>query len=76
MTRASSVLLAIAAELSELAKNNLPTLREGETIQREWFKNAILYRETVVEGQRFIAQFDFRLRKSSRVLIKGGNSYA
>ena len=67
------VLLAVATELSELAKASLPTLRKGETVQREWFKDATFYRETELEGQRFIAQFNFLQRKSLRVLTKGDN---
>lgn len=68
------VVLAVATELSELAKGGLPALREKEIVQREWFENAILYRETVLNGQKFIATFDFRQRKSNRVLVKGGNA--
>ena len=54
------VLYAVATELAELAKNSLPALRKKEIIHREWFKNATLYRETDLKGQRFIAKFDFR----------------
>ena len=70
--QASLVLLAVATELSELARKSLPALREGETVQREWFKDATLYRETIMNGQRFIAQFDFRQRKA----LVGGECYA
>ena len=70
VNRASSVLLAIAIELSELANNSLPKLRNGETVQREWFKETTLYRETSLNGQKFITQFNFLQRK---VLVKGGN---
>ena len=75
MNHASQVLLAIATELSELAKTSLPALRDGETVQREWFKDATFYRETDLNGQKFIAQFNFSQRKSYRTLVKGGNTY-
>ena len=73
MRRATLVLLAVAKELSELAKNSMPALRKGETIQREWFKNATYYRETNFGGQRYIAEFNFPKRRSQRILIEGGN---
>ena len=74
MSQISIVLLAIATELSKLAKNSLPALQEGETVQREWLKNETFYRETNLNGQSFIAKFDFLQRKSQRVLVKGGNA--
>ena len=70
ISRASSVLLAIATELSELAKTSLPKLRKGEHVQREWLENATLYRETTLDGQKIITQFSFLQRK---VLVEGGN---
>ena len=73
MNQASLVLLAIATELSELAKANMPALRTGETIQREWLKGSTFYRETNLDGQTFIAQFSFKQRKSHRMLVEGGN---
>ena len=73
MKLASQVLLAIATELSELAKASLPALRKGETVRHEWFENATLYRETTLDGQTFIAQFNFPQRK---VLVKGNNANA
>ncbi|MBR1438415.1 MAG: hypothetical protein IJ587_07740 [Synergistaceae bacterium] len=69
MRQAALVLIAVAKELSEMAKRSLPVLRKGETVQREWFKDATLYRETVLNGQRFIAEFNFRQRKSRRMLV-------
>lgn len=74
MNQALVVLLTVATELSELAKSSLPALREGETVQREWFKDATFYRETNLKGQTFIAQFNFLQRESHRVLVKGGNT--
>ena len=75
MKHASQVLLAVATELSELAKTSLPALQDGETVQREWFKNATFYRETNLNGQKFIAQFNFQQRKSHMTLVKGGNTH-
>ncbi len=72
MTQASLVLLAVATELSELAKASLPALQKGETVQREWFEDATFYRETDLDGQKFIAQFNFPQRKSYRTLVEGG----
>lgn len=60
MNQVSLVLLAVATELSELAKTNMPALRTGEMIQREWLKNAIFYRETNLDEQTYIAQFSFK----------------
>ena len=75
MNHASQVLLAVATELSELARTSLPALREGETVQREWFKDATFYRETNLNGHRFIAKFNFLQRKSRITLVKGGNTH-
>ncbi len=71
VSRASLVLLAIATELSELAKTSLPKLRKGEQVQREWFENATLYRETTLDGQKIITQFNFLHRKT---LVEEGNA--
>lgn len=72
MTQAASVLLAVAAELSELAKNSLPALRKGEMVQREWLEDGSFYRETSLDGLKFIAQFNFQQRRSRRVAVRGG----
>ena len=64
ISRASSVLLAVAIELSELAKTSLPALQKGETVRREWFKDETFYRETELKGQKYIAQFNFPQRKA------------
>ena len=69
MSPALSVLLAVATELAELAKTSLPVLRKGETVQREWLEDAIFYRETSLDGRKFIAQFSFRQRESCRVAV-------
>ena len=59
------VLIAVATELAKLAKNSLPALRKGETIQREWLKDAVYYRETSFKGQKFVAAFNFRNRTNT-----------
>lgn len=61
---ASPVLLAVAAELSDMAKSSLPDLRDGETVQNEWLRDGIYCRDTVFEGQHYRAVYDFRQRKS------------
>ena len=63
------VLRAVAAELAKEAKANLPELREGEKIQREWLKNGVYYRETLLQGDTYQAQYDFRQRKSRRLAV-------
>lgn len=69
MTAAPAVLLAVATELAKEAKASLPELRNGETVQREWFENGIYYRETVFDGELFKSQYDFKQRKSRRVAV-------
>ena len=73
MKTASSVLIAVATELSELAKRELPELRKGEEILREWYENGTYFRETQLNERTFIATFDFRQRKSRRMAVRGGN---
>lgn len=61
-----SVLLAVAAELANSAKANLPELNDGEEIRREWYADGMYYRETALDGVIFTYQYDFRQRKSHR----------
>jgi hypothetical protein len=56
MSAAVTVLLTVAKELAERAKSNLPKMREGEKIQREWYEAGKYYRETTLG----ISLFDFR----------------
>jgi len=63
MNAAVAVLFAVANELAELAKSEMPKLRDGERIQREWYENGIYSRETIFNGEVFISQYDFRERK-------------
>lgn len=57
-TAAAAVLFAVANELAQKAKDNLPELRDGEVIKREWLDNGIYYRET----SHGISQYDFKQR--------------
>jgi len=61
---ASDVLLAVASELSALAKSNLPEIHEGEVVKREWLEDGRYFRETVHEGKTSLVWYDFRQRKS------------
>ena len=57
-TAIAAVLLAVANELAQKAKDSLPELRNGEVIKREWLDNGIYYRETSLG----ISQYDFKQR--------------
>lgn len=64
MITAISVLLAVAAELANLAKASMPKLNDGELIVREWISDGVFYRETTLGAETRRYQFDFRQRKS------------
>lgn len=66
MKSAPTVLLAVAAELANTAKANLPKLNDGEEIRREWYENGVYHRETSLNGAISIYQYDFRQRKGHR----------
>ena len=66
---APAVLLAVASELAKQAKSNMPELRDGERIRREWYKDDVFYRGTTLDGDIFLSQYSFRLRKSRRVAV-------
>lgn len=69
MITAISVLLAVAAELADLAKASMPELSGGERIVREWISDGIFYRETALGVETHLYQFDFRQRKSRREAV-------
>ncbi len=69
MITAISVLLAVAAELADLAKASMPEMREGERILREWYESGVYYRETSLGDKLFLCQYDFRQRKSRREAV-------
>lgn len=62
---ASAVLLAVAKELAQTAKDSLPKLRDGERVLREWYADGVYYRETEFNGGTFISQYDFQQRESA-----------
>lgn len=61
---AVAVLRAVANELAQTAKSSLPKLREGETVKREWLRDGVYYRESVLDGQTYTGQYDFRSGES------------
>lgn len=69
MTTASSVLLAVATELAKAAKDSMPKIREGEYIICEWYENGIYKRKTALNGEVYLAQYDFRQRKCRRSVV-------
>lgn len=60
MKSASTVLRAIAAELATTAKQNLPKLKEGEKIEKEYLLNGIYVRE-ISFSNRY--QYDFKQKE-------------
>ena len=58
-----AILLSIAQELEDLAKNSVPKIREGEIVKREWLEDGVYYRETIFDSKLYQAQFDFKKRK-------------
>lgn len=72
MNATANVLLAIASELADAARENLPTMQECEYLVSERFENGIYYRETSCNGNTVISEFDFKERKS-HTTVKGGD---
>lgn len=69
MNAAPAVLLAVATELAKQAKSEMPEMRDGEEVRREWYKDGVYYRETEVDGKVFQSLYDFRQRKSHRLVV-------
>ncbi|MBR1691205.1 MAG: hypothetical protein IJ711_00345 [Lachnospiraceae bacterium] len=65
-------MLAVAGELAKQAKDELPEIRPGERILREWLDNGVYHRRTALGEEQFESRYDFRQKKSSRVAV-GGN---
>ena len=65
----SAVLIAVAKELAAQAKEVLPELREDEQVLREWYKNGVYFRETRLNDEIFLSQYDFRQRMCRRVAV-------
>lgn len=38
---------------------------KGERIQKEWYADGVYYRETVLNGETFLSQYDFKQRESA-----------
>ncbi len=55
----AQILISVAKELSDLAKNSLPKLEHGENITREWVQDGVYYRETSFNCK---SGFDFKTR--------------
>lgn len=62
-----NVLFAVASELAQEAKSNLPELRTGEQITSECFTNGVYRRETRYKGRLLISEYDFKQRNSRAV---------
>lgn len=62
----AAVLSTVAQELAQTAKDSLPELREGERIRREWYKDGVYYRETALDGEIFLSQYDFKQREGGQ----------
>ena len=69
MTEVLTVLLAVAKELAGQAKAEMPALQEGELIQREWYESGVYSRETVLNGETFLSQYDFRQQTCRGVAV-------
>lgn len=54
------ILRAVAKELAQRAKDAMPELREGEKFLREWYADGVYGRETALNGEIRIYQYDFR----------------
>lgn len=65
MTGAAASLLAVAKELAQQAVDSLPAIREGEQIQKEWYRNGVYFRETLFNGEIYLSQYDFRRRSAT-----------
>ena len=63
----SATLIAVAKELAARARGSMPELQEGEQVVREWYKNGVYSRETMLNGETFLSQYDFRQKTCRRV---------
>ena len=53
MSSTPAVLLAVATELAEQAKAEMPELRDGERVLREWYRSGVYYRETSFDCETY-----------------------
>lgn len=70
MNTASAIIFLVAQELAKQAKDSLPALQCGEQIIKERYENGIYSRETTLDGDIFLSQYDFWQRKSRRVAVR------
>lgn len=63
----SATLIAVAKELAARAKGSLPELQEGEQVLREWYENGVYSRETRLNDEIFLSQYDFRQKTCRRM---------
>lgn len=59
MTQSASVIVAVARELAQAAKERMPMLRDGEVVQSESFADGVYVRRSVYCGKTFEASYDF-----------------
>ena len=69
MSSTPAVLLAVATELAEQAKAEMPELRDGERVLREWYRSGVYSRETSFDCETYQSQYDFRQKKSRRMAV-------
>ena len=69
MKNSLTALIKVATELAELALNNMPKLKKGESIIREWLKDGIYCQERLLDGKTYLAQFDFKQRVGSMTTL-------
>lgn len=67
---AVEVLLTVANQLAKQAMDSMPKLQEDERIKREWYKNHIYFRETELNGETFLSQYDFKQRTRRREAVE------
>ena len=58
-----TALLSVTEELVRQAKNQMPTLRQGEVVKHEWLKNGVYYRKTVLENLIYKPNMISKLKK-------------
>ena len=69
----SAVLIAVAKELAAQAKEVLPELREDEQVLRERYKNGVYFRETRLNDEIFLSQYDFRQHTCRQTAVERGD---
>ena len=65
----SQALFSTAKEIAKQAENSMPKLKKGEVVKREWLKNEVYYRITVLNGVRYRAEYNFKTKKACQFKI-------